>query len=113
GGSRIRFRCSPRRTAPRRHTSGRPGPYIRPRAPAGRRRARVRRAVPERRKGTGYTGRIIPMAELVQYECADRIATLRLNRPEKLNAFTDEMVLALDDALHRFDLDPEAHVAII
>ncbi len=53
------------------------------------------------------------MTELVQYECADRIATLRLNRPEKLNAFTDEMVLALDDALHRFDLDPEAHVAII
>lgn len=53
------------------------------------------------------------MTELVQYECQDKIATLRLNRPEKLNAFTDELVMALDEALHRFDVDPDANVAII
>lgn len=53
------------------------------------------------------------MTELVQYECSDKVATLRLNRPEKLNAFTDEMVLALGDALHRFDLDADANVAVI
>jgi enoyl-CoA hydratase/carnithine racemase len=51
--------------------------------------------------------------ELVLYECADRIATIALNRPEKLNAVSDEVVRALDAALHRFDTDPEAEVAII
>ena len=50
---------------------------------------------------------------LVEYACADHVATLTLNRPEKLNAFSDELVVALNEALRRFDADPEAHVAII
>lgn len=50
---------------------------------------------------------------LVEYACEDQIATLTLNRPEKLNAFSDELVRHLADALRRFDLDPEAQVAII
>ncbi len=50
---------------------------------------------------------------LVEYACEDRIATLTLNRPEKLNAFSDDLVRHLADALRRFDLDPEAEVAII
>lgn len=50
---------------------------------------------------------------LVLYACQDRIATLTLNRPEKLNAFSDDLVRHLADALRRFDLDPEAEVAII
>ncbi len=50
---------------------------------------------------------------LVGYDCRDQIATLTLNRPEKLNAFSDELVRHLADALRRFDLDPEAEVAII
>jgi enoyl-CoA hydratase/carnithine racemase len=54
------------------------------------------------------------MAEsLVEYECRDQIATLTLNRPEKLNAFNDDLVRHLMDALRRFDLDREAQVAII
>src|SRR5271166_3899729 len=54
------------------------------------------------------------MAEsLVLYACQDRIATLTINRPEKLNAFSDDLVRHLADALRRFDLDPEAEVAII
>ncbi|HEY1260108.1 MAG TPA: enoyl-CoA hydratase-related protein [Stellaceae bacterium] len=52
-------------------------------------------------------------ASLVDYECRDRIATLTLNRPERLNAFSDELVRDLADALRRFDLDPEAEVAIL
>ena len=48
------------------------------------------------------------LENLVEYVCADRIATLTLNRPEKLNAFSDELVRHLADALRRFDLDPEA-----
>jgi enoyl-CoA hydratase/carnithine racemase len=50
---------------------------------------------------------------LVEYVCKDQIATLTLNRPEKLNAFNDDLVRHLMDALRRFDLDPEAQVAII
>jgi enoyl-CoA hydratase/carnithine racemase len=51
--------------------------------------------------------------DLVLYECADRVATISLNRPEKLNAVSDEVVAQLADALRRFDLDPEAEVAIL
>ena len=51
--------------------------------------------------------------ELVHYARNDRIVTLTLNRPHKLNAFSDELVMALGAALRRFDADPEAHVAII
>lgn len=50
---------------------------------------------------------------LVTYERDGQIVTLTLNRPEKLNAFSDELVGALSDELHRFDMDDEAHVAIL
>ncbi len=50
---------------------------------------------------------------LVEYECVDGVAVLTLNRPEKLNAFSDELVGALADTLRRFDLDADAHVGII
>ena len=50
---------------------------------------------------------------LVEYSVTNRIATITLNRPEKLNAFSDELVMALGDALRRFDTDPEAWTAII
>src|SRR5437660_5430155 len=50
---------------------------------------------------------------LVTYERDGQIVTLTLNRPEKLNAFSDELVGALGDALHRFDTDEEAQIAII
>src|SRR5262249_23315096 len=51
--------------------------------------------------------------ELVHYERADHIVTLTLDRQHKLNAFNDELVVALGAQLRRFDADPEAHVAII
>src|ERR1700739_2074541 len=49
---------------------------------------------------------------LVEYACRDQIATLSLNRPEKLNAFNDDLARHLADALRRFDLDPEAQAAV-
>ena len=50
---------------------------------------------------------------LVTYERDGEVATITLNRPDKLNAFSDELVGALSDELHRFDMDDEAHVAIL
>ncbi len=50
---------------------------------------------------------------LVNYERDGQIVTLTLNRPDKLNAFSDELVGALGEELHRFDMDDEAHVAIL
>jgi enoyl-CoA hydratase/carnithine racemase len=48
------------------------------------------------------------MAEHLQFDVADNIATLTLNRPEKLNAFTNDMlhglVAALDDCDDRDDV---------
>ncbi len=50
---------------------------------------------------------------LVEYACSDHIATLTLNRPSKLNAVNDDMVRQIAAALHRFDLDEDARIAII
>lgn len=51
--------------------------------------------------------------DLIRYECRDRIATITFNRPEKLNAFDDFMVMRLGRVLHEFDIDSEADVAIL
>src|SRR3954470_233222 len=50
---------------------------------------------------------------LVNYEQDGQVVTLTLDRPEKLNAFSDELVGALGEALHRFDADETAHIAIL
>ncbi len=49
----------------------------------------------------------------VEYASSERIATITLNRPDKLNAVSDEVVQQLAEAFRRFDLDPEAEVAIL
>src|SRR5579859_2817533 len=51
--------------------------------------------------------------DLVEYECSDSIATITLNRPDKLNAVNDDMVRQIAAALKRFDTDNDAHVAIL
>ena len=53
------------------------------------------------------------VSNLVEYSRDGAIVTLALNRPEKLNAFSDELVMALDAGLKRFDAEDDAHVAII
>ena len=50
---------------------------------------------------------------VIIYEVKDRIATITLNRPEKLNAFNLEMSAALRDTWDRFENDPDAQVAIL
>ena len=53
------------------------------------------------------------MADLVQYGVEGHIATITLNRPEKLNAFDSDLVRALAGKLRRFDEDDVARVAIL
>ena len=53
------------------------------------------------------------MTDLVRMEVADRVATLTLNRPEKLNAFKDDMRDALVPALERVAADAEVRVLVI
>src|SRR5260370_32240820 len=50
---------------------------------------------------------------LVNYERDGQVVTVTLNRPEKLNAFSEELVGALGDELYRFDIDNEAQIAIL
>jgi enoyl-CoA hydratase/carnithine racemase len=50
---------------------------------------------------------------LVTYNVRDRVATITFNRPDKLNAFNDDMTRQALAAMHRFDLDPEADVAVL
>ncbi|CAM3305841.1 crotonase/enoyl-CoA hydratase family protein [Nocardioides dubius] len=47
------------------------------------------------------------------YSVDDRIATITLNRPERLNAFTDEMEAELIELFDRIDADDDVRVVII
>lgn len=50
--------------------------------------------------------------EQILYDVKDRILTITLNRPEKLNAYTPIMQRELIDALQRADADDEVRVII-
>ena len=49
----------------------------------------------------------------IKYDVADKIATITLNRPDKLNAFTGTMMNELIDAFGRIDADDNVRVAIV
>lgn len=51
--------------------------------------------------------------EQILYDVQDRILTLTLNRPEKLNAYTPIMQRELIDALSRADADDDVRVIIV
>ena len=51
--------------------------------------------------------------QLVEYACSDHIATITLNRPDKLNAVNDDMVRQIAAALRQFDTDDDARIAIL
>ena len=50
---------------------------------------------------------------LVIYDVRDRVATITFNRPARLNAFNDDMTREALAAMRRFDLDPDADVAVL
>ena len=51
--------------------------------------------------------------ETILYEIADRVCTVTLNRPEKLNAWTRQMHLDLRDAMHEAGADPDVRVIVL
>ena len=51
--------------------------------------------------------------ETVLYDVADRVCTLTLNRPDRLNAWTRQMHLDLKDAMHTAGADPEVRAIIL
>lgn len=53
------------------------------------------------------------MDNLVLYSAADGVATITLNRPDVLNAFTDPMLDALGEALKQAERDPGARCVMI
>lgn len=52
-------------------------------------------------------------SEDIIYHVEDNIATITMNRPKKLNAIDDDMVRAIMAAMDRFDMDDDAHTAIL
>lgn len=49
----------------------------------------------------------------IKYEIADRVATVTLSRPDKLNAFTSRMCAELIDAFGRADEDDEVRAVVV
>jgi enoyl-CoA hydratase len=50
---------------------------------------------------------------VVRYEVGDRIARITLNRPERGNAITGELLSELVECVERADLDPSVHVLLL
>jgi len=51
--------------------------------------------------------------ETLRYEAADEIATITLDRPNKMNAYTAEMGIEMVEAMRRADEDREVRVIIL
>ena len=51
--------------------------------------------------------------ESIKYEVAERVLTITLNRPDKLNAFTAQMCIELLDAFNQADADDEVRAIIV
>ena len=51
--------------------------------------------------------------ETITYDVADKVATITLNRPDRLNAFTAQMMLDLIDAFSKADSDDDVRVVIV
>ena len=49
----------------------------------------------------------------IAFDVADRVATITLDRPDRLNAFTDQMMYELIDAFDRADADDDVRAVIV
>ena len=53
------------------------------------------------------------MFSQIKYDVSDQVATITLNRPEKLNAFTNTMLREIIDAFDRSDADDNVRAVIV
>ena len=53
------------------------------------------------------------MSEVVTYELDGRVARITLNRPERGNGLTAELIAALEEQVERADADPSVHVLLL
>ena len=53
------------------------------------------------------------MTEELLYDVQDHIAVITLNRPEKLNAFSNEMLDAWQESITRASVDQDVRVIIV
>ena len=51
--------------------------------------------------------------EQIRYDVADHVATITLNRPDQLNAFTGRMMAEMIDAFDRIDADDEVRAVVV
>ena len=51
--------------------------------------------------------------EQIAYDVADGILTITLDRPDKLNAFTEQMLEELLDAFDRSDADDDVRAVVV
>lgn len=51
--------------------------------------------------------------EVVQYSVKDKVASITLNRPEKRNALSPELIGGLKEAFHRAETDDEVRVVVL
>ncbi len=49
----------------------------------------------------------------IKYEVADKVATLTLNRPDKLNAFTGTMMMEMIEAFNKADADDNVRAVVV
>src|SRR4051812_36478289 len=51
--------------------------------------------------------------EQIEYAVADNVATITLNRPDQLNAFTPQMMRELIDAFDQTDADDDVRAVVV
>jgi enoyl-CoA hydratase len=51
--------------------------------------------------------------ETIEYEAADRVARITLNRPQRGNGLTAQLITELAACVERADLDPQVHVLLL
>lgn len=61
----------------------------------------------------GYRVAAMSEGQVVRYEVSERVARITLDRPERGNAITPQMLRELVAAVERADLDPAVHVLLL
>jgi enoyl-CoA hydratase len=72
-----------------------------------------RKYVPDFGCGPGCKVAAMSEGQVVRYEVSERVARITLDRPERGNAITPQMLRELVAAVERADLDPAVHVLLL